>query len=39
MKIDEGEELDCSKMENSRSVTLDWLNYFLPTRTAIGFNR
>ena len=36
MKIDEVEELDCSKIENSRSMTLDSLNRFLSIRTAMG---
>ena len=36
MEIDEVEEFDCSKMENSWSVTLDLQNYFLPTRTEMG---
>ena len=36
MEIDEVEELDCSKMENSRSPSLDLLNCFMSTRTEMG---
>ena len=39
MEIDEVEELDCSKIENSLSVTLDSRNYFLPTRIEMTMSR
>ena len=39
MEIDEVEELDCSKMESSWSVTLDFQNYFLPIRIEMGVSR
>ena len=39
MEIDEVEELDCSKMENLWSMTLDSQNYFLSTRSEMGVSR